>query len=214
MPFEFVGRALRDAAGIFSGLTDEVGNGRANREDDVRGLQRAFGTLGRVEEPEDEPSGFIDRALDTAIHGCQRDKGLRVDGFMRPGGPTERSLQHDLRGLLTEERSGFGSIRGGGLDSLGHGQERLRSGGCSEPTLALRDDRREAGLDQGPTLALGGFDDRRSGRERALRSRGGGRLSLLDLGSDHGDAPILEISPGAGLWRHAHRAGRDEELVG
>jgi hypothetical protein len=97
---KFIGRALRGTAGIFTGLTDEVGNGRPNREADVVTVKRAFGALGRYQEPEDRASGIIDRPLDTAIRGFQRDKGLRVDGFMRPAGPTERSLQDDLRGTL------------------------------------------------------------------------------------------------------------------
>jgi hypothetical protein len=40
---------------------DEVGDGRANREDDVRKVRGGFGALGRMEEQEDEPNGFIDR---------------------------------------------------------------------------------------------------------------------------------------------------------
>jgi hypothetical protein len=99
MAFEFLGTALHGATDILGGLTDEVGNGRANREDDVRKVKRAFVALGRMEAPDDEPSGLIDGSLDTAIHGSQRDKGLRVDGFMLLAGPTERSLQDDLLGF-------------------------------------------------------------------------------------------------------------------
>jgi hypothetical protein len=116
MAFESLSRPLRGATDILGGLADEVGNGRANHEEDVRKVRRAFGALGRMEEPEDEPSGFIDRPLDTAIQGFQRDKGLRVDGFMRPAGPTERSLRHDALGALREENDRSGRDRDNGLN--------------------------------------------------------------------------------------------------
>jgi hypothetical protein len=63
MAFEFLGKALRGASDILGGLVDKVGNGRTNDEDDVK---RAFGALGRYEEPEDGANGVIDRPLDTA----------------------------------------------------------------------------------------------------------------------------------------------------
>jgi hypothetical protein len=140
MAFEFVGRALRGATDILGGLVDEVGSGRTNREDDVVKVKRAFVALGRMEEPEDESNGIIDRRLDTAIRGLQRDKGLRVDGFMRPRGPTERSLQHDLRGTLGPETSagaGFGPDRlrwpgrtgSGSSSAIGLGEAHERDAG-------------------------------------------------------------------------------------
>jgi hypothetical protein len=116
MAFEFLGKALRGATDILGGLADEVGKGRTNREEDVRKVRRAFAALGRMEEPEDEPSRFIDRPPDTAIRGFQRDKGLRVDGFMRPGGSTQRSLQDDVLGSLKQENDVFGRDPNNGFD--------------------------------------------------------------------------------------------------
>jgi hypothetical protein len=138
MAFEFLGKALRGATDILGGLADEVGNGRANREDDLLKVRRAFGALGRMEEPEDEPSGFIDRAFDTAIHGFQRDKGLRVDGLMRPGGPTERSLQDDVLGHLKQGSGEFGKSLRSRFDRFG----------SLYPAASLLDDRDAVNLDR------------------------------------------------------------------
>jgi hypothetical protein len=140
MAFELLGKALRGASSLFSGLRDEVGNGRTDREDDVVDVKRGFGALGRFEEPEDGPNGIIDRPLDATIRGFQRDRGLRVDGFMRPGGPTERSLQHDLRGSSRRDTSAGLEPdplrwpgRGGAESSsiLGSGRSREREPGLS-----------------------------------------------------------------------------------
>jgi hypothetical protein len=159
MAFEFLGKAFRGATNILGGLADEVGNGRANREDDVLKAKRAFGALGRYEEPEDGANGFTDRPFDTAIRGFQRDKGLRVDGFMRPAGPTERSLQDDVLGALRQKNDGFGRDRDNGLNWF-----RVRS---LSPAASLLDER-DSGLDR---LDLG--------RDRNGR---GGSFALVDLG--------------------------------
>jgi hypothetical protein len=106
MAFEFVGRKLHDrvdrprATNRFDDLGNleaEVGNGRENRSDDVVRVKTAFRRLGRLEEPERGFSGFIDRRLDGAIRSFQRANDLREDGFLRPGGPTQRTLQAQLR---------------------------------------------------------------------------------------------------------------------
>jgi Putative peptidoglycan binding domain len=152
MAFGFIGKALSNLADASRGIGDEVGDGRANREDDVVEVKRAFAALGRLEEPEDEPSGLIDRALDTALHGFQRDKGLRVDGFMRPGGPTERSLQYDVRGLF-RKGAGLESARGDGLGSLVRAQGSF-GGGSFDPASALGADARDAGQDEGRSSPL------------------------------------------------------------
>ena len=51
MAFAFIGKALGDVSDVFRGSGAEVSNGRANRADDVIGVKRAFGALGRYEEP-------------------------------------------------------------------------------------------------------------------------------------------------------------------
>lgn len=78
-------------------LEAEVGNGRENRQGDVVRVKTAFRHLGRLAQPEHGFSGFIDRPLDGAIRSFQRANELREDGFLRPGGPTQRRLQAQLR---------------------------------------------------------------------------------------------------------------------
>lgn len=75
-------------------LGGTVGSGFRNDERDVKVVKRALGALGYMpEDAFDEPSGFIDDRADRAIRGFQDDQGLRVDGWMRPAGPTETALR-------------------------------------------------------------------------------------------------------------------------
>jgi Bacterial toxin homologue of phage lysozyme, C-term len=106
MAFEFVGRKLHDGVDQTKSsrrfddldhLEGEVGNGRENRPRDVVRVKTVFRRLGRVEKPEHGFSGFIDGPLDGAIRSFQRANNLRQDGFLRPGGPTQRQLQSQLR---------------------------------------------------------------------------------------------------------------------
>jgi hypothetical protein len=74
-----------------SDLTDEVGDGRANRPDDVLAVKTTLRDLGRLEEPKPGFAGLIDRPFDGAIRGFQRDKELRGAASRspaaRPPGP-------------------------------------------------------------------------------------------------------------------------------
>lgn len=47
--------------------------------------------------PGTEPGAFVDNDLFRGIKAFQRDHGLKVDGFMRPGGETETTLNAALR---------------------------------------------------------------------------------------------------------------------
>jgi hypothetical protein len=76
-------------------LSGMVGNGRANRRADVRWVKDALARLGRYADGP-EPHGYIDRELHDAICGCQRDCGLRCDGWLRPGDETEGTLRVEL----------------------------------------------------------------------------------------------------------------------
>jgi Bacterial toxin homologue of phage lysozyme, C-term len=60
-------------------------------------VKTAFSRVGRLDEPKGGFSGLIDYPLDGAIRRFQRDNGLRADGFLRPGGPTQRTLLAQLR---------------------------------------------------------------------------------------------------------------------
>lgn len=73
-------------------LRQPVGNGMANDPDDVMAVQRRLGAQGLYTWDDDGPSGFIDRDLLAGIRKFQHGKGLAVDGWLAPGGETERNL--------------------------------------------------------------------------------------------------------------------------
>lgn len=75
-------------------LQGRVGDGRANHAEDVLWLKAALQPLGRYNDR--ERRGYTTRALDDAIKGHQRDRGLRRDGYLDPGGETECTLCVEL----------------------------------------------------------------------------------------------------------------------
>ncbi|HRQ80787.1 MAG TPA: peptidoglycan-binding protein [Azospirillaceae bacterium] len=82
-----------------SNLGDRVGDGLPNNPQDIIWLKRALSRLGRYNDRGD-PHPFIDRALANAITGYQRDRGLRRDGLLNPGGETECAICVELKRLL------------------------------------------------------------------------------------------------------------------
>lgn len=86
---------MKSLSNITRGLIRKpVGNNLANEEKDVMSVKKALGGLGRFEK-EEEPHGIITRTLDDSIKDFQRDKGLRVDGRIRPGGETETAIKEE-----------------------------------------------------------------------------------------------------------------------
>jgi len=70
-----------------------VGAGQRNRGRDVQGTKRALAWAGyypnaKAQRPDARP----DDDLDWGLKRFQRDFGLKTDGFLRPGGETERTL--------------------------------------------------------------------------------------------------------------------------
>ena len=82
-----------------SNLGDRVGDGLPNNPQDILWLKRALSRLGRYNDRGDAHP-FIDRALANAITGYQRDRGLRRDGLLNPGGETECAICVELKRLL------------------------------------------------------------------------------------------------------------------
>lgn len=81
---------------IRNGLIQKpVGNNMANEQEDVFSVKRALSSLGRFGE--EEPNGFITRRMDRSIKAFQRERGLKVDGILLPGGETEDALLAGLR---------------------------------------------------------------------------------------------------------------------
>jgi hypothetical protein len=148
---------LSDAWGSFTnflgiGLEDQVGNNRASRPADVTRVQRVMQGIGYY--PDDRPAnGILDRELDTGLRRFQNDQGLRVDGWMRPDGPTHERLRSELGANLRagavvrrrsdavsrpEEEQAESSVwtrLGGALQVLGGGAEiGVGAAGAALPT--------------------------------------------------------------------------------
>lgn len=107
---------------LFNGpLVGSVGNAMNNDPDDVRTTKRNLQYAGYfdVDNGEDDPENpILTRALDTRIKSYQADRNLKVDGILKPGGETERSLFETLTRRTSDdvfgppersdERIGFG----------------------------------------------------------------------------------------------------------
>lgn len=86
-----------------SNLHDRTGNGLPNQPRDVLWVKEALRRLGRYNHG-GEPHPYIDRPLNDAILAYQRDRGLRRDGVLIPGGETECALCVELARLLGRAR--------------------------------------------------------------------------------------------------------------
>ena len=85
---------------MFRQITGTIGNMMKNFEGDVLQVKSALERLGRFDfASKPEPHGYVTKELDGSIREYQRDRGLKIDGWMRPGGETERSLSRDLRDM-------------------------------------------------------------------------------------------------------------------
>jgi len=81
-------------------LADNVGNGFKNDARDVASVQRRLGALDYMpEDPFDAPPGIITEATTNGMKRFQLDKGLTPDGWMAPGGETEKALEASVSDL-------------------------------------------------------------------------------------------------------------------
>ncbi|MEQ8603370.1 MAG: peptidoglycan-binding domain-containing protein [Marivibrio sp.] len=84
--------AARDARPAFK-LSRPVGAARENDAQDVVKAKSALAWTGHYpRERAQRPDPGADRLLTGALAAFQRAQGLKVDGWMRPGGETERAL--------------------------------------------------------------------------------------------------------------------------
>lgn len=81
---------------------DSIGTGLPNEDEDVLMAKQLFGDIGRLGNSPNERTPFFDRSLENAIKGFQQDRSLQVDGWLTPGGETERNIRRDM-GLLPKE---------------------------------------------------------------------------------------------------------------
>jgi hypothetical protein len=75
-------------------LKNSVGNMMHNDEDDVTRVKNALHETGYSAKP--AQNGIIDQETDDTIRKFQREKGLKVDGYLMPGGETEKSINESI----------------------------------------------------------------------------------------------------------------------
>lgn len=81
-----------------------VGDQRENKPEDVRKVKSALDQLGYFDfRKEPEPHGYITREMDSGIRRYQKERGLRIDGWLKPGGETESALKKDLKRRVSDE---------------------------------------------------------------------------------------------------------------
>lgn len=86
--------------GLFDhGLKSGVGNMMDNDGEDVKWVKNALYIANHRETP--AQNGIIEQDTDNAIRSFQKEKGLKIDGVMKPGGETEIALKKEL-GLKPE----------------------------------------------------------------------------------------------------------------
>jgi hypothetical protein len=96
----------RSAPNTF-GLFDTVGAGRRNRPSDVLAAKRSLawaGAFPRAKTLDVRLAGAIDDGLFGALRRFQQSTGLKIDGFMRPGGETETALDKLISPMVAKFR--------------------------------------------------------------------------------------------------------------
>jgi hypothetical protein len=96
----------RSAPNTF-GLFDTVGAGRRNRPSDVLAAKRSLawaGAFPRAKTLDARLAGAIDDGLFGALRRFQQSTGLKIDGFMRPGGETETALDKLISPMVAKFR--------------------------------------------------------------------------------------------------------------
>ena len=144
----FFGRHRPDS--LFS-LSDGVGEGQANKPRDVAKVQSLLGNWNeKVLERNQGPTGYWGSADGDAVWDYQRTHGLKVDGFLRPGGQTLRSLRRNLGGLMKGNRAPteqevedhHGDLRAGGEGLIAWRQPLPKIGGDGAGLPAVADEDR------------------------------------------------------------------------
>jgi peptidoglycan hydrolase-like protein with peptidoglycan-binding domain len=88
-------------AGGWFDLDDWVGPGRPSTRSDIAKLEAILANSGDYPmERFQGPTGYWGGALDQGIRAYQKRNGLKVDGALRPGGPTISHMRDSFAGLL------------------------------------------------------------------------------------------------------------------
>jgi hypothetical protein len=88
-------------SGSYFALDDHFGRGYPSRRSDGVKLQTILGNSGDIDlERVGGPTGWGTETLDRGIRSFQKRNGLKVDGWVRPGGPTIAKMNEQFGGLL------------------------------------------------------------------------------------------------------------------
>jgi hypothetical protein len=82
-------------------LSGGVGRGQENSEDDVFTTDNALREVGAYAPPPEyahEPQRYTTEPMIDALEKFQEQNGLKIDGYAKPGGPTERAINNNLLG--------------------------------------------------------------------------------------------------------------------
>lgn len=74
-------------------ITKPVSPAHALAEEDVLKTKDALSALGHYQEPEGGSTPWPDTPMFEGLKTFQKDQGLKPDGLMKPGGPTEKALR-------------------------------------------------------------------------------------------------------------------------
>lgn len=86
-----------------------VGEGHSRAPDVVR-LRKALKKTGHS-RPAPQPSGIYDRSAHDAVMRFQHDFGLKEDGIVRPGGPTQTAINIAHAAIEAGGREGYEAVR-------------------------------------------------------------------------------------------------------
>lgn len=80
-------------------LTGPLGTNYRVEPNDIVNTKRALAALGYYSVPPERGiDDWTDSPMFDGIRRFQKANGLKVDGFMRPGGPTERAINQQVAG--------------------------------------------------------------------------------------------------------------------
>ncbi len=82
-------------------LRNGVGRGQENGEHDVFATDNALREIGAYTPPPEyarEPQRYTTEPMVDALEDFQEQNGLKIDGYAKPGGPTERAINNNLLG--------------------------------------------------------------------------------------------------------------------
>lgn len=105
-------------------LSGGVGRGQENNEDDVSAIDNTLREIGAYVPPPEyasEPQRYTTEPMVNALQHFQDQNGLKVDGYARPGGPTEQAINNRLigkprgAGLLSDFEMSVGDTVGNGF---------------------------------------------------------------------------------------------------